>query len=103
MTMNDHPLDTPARRARLEQARADQPPLIRSSDTLRAVRQAVADGGAAPDWVADFGRFFTRPSLSALGLAAVLLLGAAAVAEWRDLESTLDWVQLTEVSLGGRT
>lgn len=103
MNLDDDPLDPPALRARIERARADQPPLIRTSDTLRAVRRGLADGAAAPDWVAEFAGLFTRPAFGALGLAAVLLLGAVALTEWRDLESTLDWAQLTDIPIGGRT
>ena len=35
-------------------------------------------------------------------IAVVLLLGAAALKEWRDVQSTLDWEDLTGVSGGGR-
>lgn len=103
MKTNDDPFDLPSTRDQLARARADQPPLLRTADTIRAVRRELAERGASPDWVADFASLFTRPVFGALGLAAVLLLGAVALTEWRDLESTLDWVALTDVSIGGRT
>lgn len=96
------PLDTPSLRARLDRARLDQAPRLHASDTVRAVRVALTERSTAPDWLTEFARLFARPALGAVGLAVMLLLGAAALKEWREVQSTLDWEDLTGVSGGGR-